>query len=372
MKTKPGASIVVALLLALGVSAWILSGLFADGETDTVGTTDGDAQTATQDGGEGENLPAVRVVDSMAREHVTYLRLTGRTESERRALIRAETRGAVIALETEETARVAKGDILARLAINDRQARLTAAEALLTQRRIEFEAADKLASKGFQSQVQKAQAEARLGLAEADMRTIRLDINKTVIRAPFDGHVNRVHVEIGDYLQVGDRIVGLSDLDPMMVRINVSEREIGEIEAGVRADITLISGERLQGEVVRTDFVADPVTRTFGVELQVANPDALIRDGVTATVRMPTRPVRAHFLYSDSFLTLDGAGRVGIKAVEEGRVVFHPVTILDDMAEGVWVSDLPDAVRIIAVGQEYVVPGMQVESIPVTAADMAS
>ena len=63
-------------------------------------------------------------------------------------------------------------------------------------------------------------------------------------------------------------------------------------------------------------------------------------------------------LLPQSVLTLDDEGVLGVRAVEDGsKVAFHPVTIIKDTREGIWVSGLPLKIDVITVGQEYVQPG---------------
>ena len=64
-----------------------------------------------------------------------------------------------------------------------------------------------------------------------------------------------------------------------------------------------------------------------------------------------------------SVLTLDDDGVLGIRTVEAGnKVAFHPVTIIRDTREGVWVTGLPFSVNVITVGQEFVQPGQIVDA----------
>ena len=67
---------------------------------------------------------------------------------------------------------------------------------------------------------------------------------------------------------------------------------------------------------------------------------------------------------SPAFLSLDDAGRVGIKMVDDDeRVEFRPVTILDDGPEGVWLGGLPDEITVITVGHEFVQTGQVVTPV---------
>jgi multidrug efflux system membrane fusion protein len=68
-----------------------------------------------------------------------------------------------------------------------------------------------------------------------------------------------------------------------------------------------------------------------------------------------------------SVLTLDDDGVLGVRSVENNIVAFHPVTILKDTREGVWVTGLPASIDIITIGQEFVLPGQKVDATNVTA-----
>ncbi len=105
---------------------------------------------------------------------------------------------------------------------------------------------------------------------------------------------------------------------------------------------------------------ADEATRTFRVEVEVPNPDLSIRDGQTAEIAISGGGQAAHLL-PGSALTLDDSGQLGLRLVVEGRAAFHPVTLLRDTAEGVWVAGLPEVADVIVVGQEFVTEGVAVD-----------
>jgi multidrug efflux system membrane fusion protein len=88
-----------------------------------------------------------------------------------------------------------------------------------------------------------------------------------------------------------------------------------------------------------------------------------------ATVRAGVAP--AHLL-PQSVLTLDDNGRLGVRAVENGVVAFHEVTIARDTREGVWVLGLPRQIEIITLGQENVSAGQAVNAGRVDQQDASS
>jgi multidrug efflux pump len=105
---------------------------------------------------------------------------------------------------------------------------------------------------------------------------------------------------------------------------------------------------------------ADPTTRTFRVEVEVANPDLAIRDGQTVEIAVASEgPTRISC--PQSALTLNDAGRLGVRVVAEGdRAAFAPVSILRDTVEGIWVDGLGETADVIVVGQEFVTDGVTV------------
>jgi multidrug efflux system membrane fusion protein len=107
---------------------------------------------------------------------------------------------------------------------------------------------------------------------------------------------------------------------------------------------------------------ADDATRSFPIEINLPNASHALRDGITAEAVVNVGAAPVHVL-AQSVLTLDDEGVLGIRTVEAGnKVAFHPVTILKDTREGVWVAGLPFKINVITVGQEYVQPGQIVDA----------
>ena len=264
---------------------------------------------------------------------------------------------------------VGKDDVIARLRMDDRGAKLAEAKAVLTQRKIEYEAARKLHKKGFRSTTEQAAAQARLDAARAVVEQMDIEIARTTLLAPFEGIIGAGHVELGDFVRIGDVAATIVDLDPILAVGSVSERQIGGLRKGGVAEVTLVDGTSHTGAIRFIAPVADPQTRTYRVELEIENSDYGIRDGITADIRFPLGEARAH-LVSPSILTLNDDGIVGVRSVDSEDIVrFKPVEILADEPRGVWLGGLPDRVRLIVVGQEFVIEGEQVT--PVTVAVVA-
>ena len=200
--------------------------------------------------------------------------------------------------------------------------------------------------------------------AKANLRSIRIDIERTTVRAPFDGVLNDVKIEVGDYVAIGDVSATVVDLDPILIIGQVTEQFSRYLSIGDRARITLIGGDVLEGIVSYISKVGSTQSRTFRIEVSLPNPGRLIPEGVTTELRLNLGLIKAHFL-SPAALTLNELGELGVKTVKSDKVQFHKVQIIDDTQQGVWLTGLPDEVELIIVGQEFVQSNQKVRSISV-------
>ncbi len=350
-------SILVALVLALAIGGWVLSGQIGPFRTGAEADSSAPASAETR---AGQRPVTVRARLSRARPLTREVVARGRTEAVRQINISAETYGRVVEIPAAEGARVAKGAVLLKLAVDDRLAREAEAQALVRQREIEYRAAQQLSEKGYRARTQVAAAEAALDAAKAALTSTQIEIARTVIRAPIDGVVEKRRVEVGDYVQAGDPVALLVDEDPFLVVADVSERDVGGLAVGMPASARLITGQSYRGRVRYIATMADPATRTFRVEVEIANQGGRLHAGVTSELRIPVATIAAHFL-SPALLTLDDDGRVGVRAVDaDGVVHFHAAEIADDDPDGVWLAGLPETLTIITVGQDFVRQGDRV------------
>lgn len=346
----------LAAVLACGAVVWVGSGMITDPEaTEPVMST---AENTAE-----KPLVNVRISELEAIERPLSVIVTGRTNAIKDAEIKAETEGTVVARPARKGSFVKKGAVLLELAMNDRLERLEDARAQVGSAKISYNASKDLQRKQFESQVRLAQSTAELAKAEAQLASIELDIARTKIRAPIDGYIETLLPGPGDYVEVADEVAMVVDLDPIRVIVNVTEMDIGHLKIDDLAAVRLPNGKEVGGTIHYISRVANETTRTFRVDVWIDNPDAAIPAGLTASVKLEAGAQRAHKIPSSS-LTLNDKGALGVRTVDESNVVqFIPVTMLDDTPDGTWVSGLPSKVRLITVGQEFVVDGQSVAPV---------
>ena len=354
------ATYITAIIIAVAITVWLFSGQVGEEAAPTPGSlAEQNAAMSAQQQDEAPTRVRVRVVD--AQMYTERLVLRGRTENKRTVEVLAEAAGRIVERPIERGARVAAGDLLCRVAMDDRQAGLAEAREALNQSQIEYRGALRLKAQGFQSETAIAQAKARLAAAQAQVERRQIEINRTAIRAPFDGIVEETGLEVGDFVSPGGVCATVVDLNPMLLVGAVPEVDVAHVHTGTVATGYLVDGRVVEGELSFVGQQSDPQTRTYPIEIQVDNSDMRLRSGITAEIQLPMDEVLAHRI-TPALLALDDAGDIGVRTVdEEGRVVFNLVQIIDDEAGGVWLTGLPERATVITVGQELVVPGELVE-----------
>jgi len=355
-KLKEYRSWLLSAAITALVAIWIWSG------DTSVDTTDA-PQTVTASAAAPVHS-SVRVRTQSAEEIMRTIIVNGETAPARVVDIAAETDGRVEAIGASRGANVDRSELIVRLDERDRRARLAQAEATVKQREVEYQGRKKLKGQSYVSEAQLQEAIAQLEAARTELTRAQLDLAYMMVRAPFDGALQERYVEVGDFVKAGDPIARFVDNRKIIVSANVSEFDARFVRTGQSAMARLATGETVDGIVRYVAPVADDATRTYAVELEVDNGSGGLRAGGTAELHIPAERVRAHRI-SPSLLTLDDAGNVGVKIVnDDGKVEFVVADIALSSSDGVWVAGLPEVATIITVGQGFVAQGAVVNAVP--------
>jgi multidrug efflux system membrane fusion protein len=306
------------------------------------------------------NLQRVQILKSTAQEMTRQIRVAGRTEAARQVILKSETDGKITYVANQKGQLVKKSTPLIKIALENRPAKVEQKQALLAKRELEYKAAVKLSKKSFTSNVSLANTKAYLQAAKAELLESEIEFARTTISAPFDGVFNDKYVEIGDYVNTGDPIALIVDLDPMLIIAEVTEQNIQQLRTGTVAKVEFLNGSKLKGKISYLSSVSSKETRTFRVEVIVNNSDLKLVDGMTATLNLMSQPLTVHQVPSGA-LTLNKDGAIGVKTVNnDGIVAFKEVNTTSSTDSNAWISGLEKSVNIITVGQEFVKIGQKV------------
>ena len=280
----------IAAVVVFGAAAvWVLTGKFA-----SVGSAAADtekpvaAQTASE---KPKELHTIGYVVVPPVSHARAIRVSGQTDANKRAVLATRAAGIIVALPVKEGDRVKKGDLIARLDPEGRDAAVATARQLLAQRQAQADAAEKLAKQGNMAKLDLDAARSALKAAESQLQAALADLDRTTVIAPFDGVIDKVPVQNGGSVSSGGGVATLIALDPLRAVGEVSERDIGSIHIGSKADVHLVNGQTVTGSVSYISRDANTQTRTFRVEVSLPNPDLAIPAGMTAEITFWSDPV---------------------------------------------------------------------------------
>lgn len=376
---------------------------FASGETttQTVETTEPEPVEVVEDEQQKERVISVVALKSKAQQIDSGVLLRGQTEAARQVDVRSETTGLIRSDPLRKGTYVEAGQLLCEIEVGTRdvalleararvpeanarlpeaEGRLAEAQAQIEEAQINDNAAKQLSEDGFASNVRVATTRAMVqsalaGLetakagvesaraaaltAEAAVRAAEKEIDKLTIMAPFSGLLETDTAELGALMQPGSLCATIIQLNPIKLVGFVPETEVAKVKTGAMASARTTAGQEVSGTVSFLSRSSDPETRTFRVEVTVANEDLMLSDGQTAEILIAADGQLAHLLPA-SAMTLDDSGTLGVRTATNGRAGFTPITILRDTAKGVWVSGLEAEIDVIITGQEFVTNGVKV------------
>lgn len=353
-------SLIIAIALTIAAVGWIFSG------------SGGTSEKVVLDESAVQSQPEkfkVKVKTIVAESVTDSLFLQGQIEAAREIEIKAEVQGVVTRLGSDKGSRLKQGDRIVELDVSDRLARLKKAKAELDVKKSEKNAGAQLQQKNMLSKNQQQQNIANVLAAEAEVKEIEVEINKTLVKAPFDTVLNDRYVEVGDYVSAGDPLVYLVDDSYVLISADVPQQYIAKLALGQKVNATLLDGRTIEGTISFISTSADPNTRTFRIEAKSENVNGFLRFGQSARVTIEVGEQKAHKL-TGSLLDLNSEGILQVKGVDgENRVITQVVDIIRSERDGIWLKGLPDTFRVITVGQGFVTEGDEIEPVEETSSD---
>ncbi|WP_347312541.1 efflux RND transporter periplasmic adaptor subunit [Defluviimonas sp. SAOS-178_SWC] len=359
---------ITAAVVLIAAAAWVGTGKFASVGSEEAHAAQPAPQTKDASGTPGSALRTVAAITPVFKDHAREIRISGVTGADKRAVLAARSSGVISSLAITQGDAVDADQIVMTIEGADVTAAVTTAEATLAQRAQELEVAEKLFKSGNTAELQLIKVRADKAAAEAALSQAEAAADRLNLRAPYAGVVDSVDVELGEWVQTGTPIATLLALDPIVMRAEVSELDVGFVAVGDRASVRLVNGQVMEGTVRHLAREATAETRTFPIEVALPNPDRTVPSGMTAEVSLYTKPERS-VTVPRSIITLSEDGEIGLRVVGPDNVArFAAIELIDDTAEGLVVKGVPEDVRIVVSGQDLVRDGETVAVKDATAA----
>ncbi|MBL8700219.1 MAG: efflux RND transporter periplasmic adaptor subunit [Alphaproteobacteria bacterium] len=212
----------------------------------------------------------------------------GTLRSNESVVIRPEIAGRVAGFNFAEGQRVQRGQVLVQFDASVERAELAQAEAAASLARSNYQRAVELERRGAGTQraLDEAQAQIRTATAAIELRKARLE--KFQLTAPFDGVVGLRKVSVGDFVNSGQEIVNLEQIDTLKVDFRVPELFLPALKTGQRVEIAVDAhaGRGFAGELYAIDPAVDVAGRAVVIRARIANADEALRPGLFARVTL--------------------------------------------------------------------------------------
>jgi RND family efflux transporter MFP subunit len=315
------------------------------------------------------------------REVRPGVRLTGSVEARDSSLVAAEVEGLVERIPARDGETVRRGAPLVRLRTTDLELRLRETRGQLEEARARlelaqsnYERASELSEAGVISErefddafSERAAWQGRVDSLTAQIEQVEVDLDRSVIRAPFDGVVAEERTEIGQWIRVGDPVAELVSLDRLEVRVEVPERYFPDLRLGSAASVTFESmpGLEIAGEVLAVVPRADPRARTFPIKVAIPNEERRIGAGMLAQVELPLGDSHRATLVPKDAIVAQGPGRAVYRIADDGSAQIVPVEVGRGMGSwNVVRGPLEPGDRVVTRGNERLIPGQPVQGSP--------
>lgn len=346
--------LIVALVLAGLLFIWLASGDFLRAKDEPP-----EEQSQPEDSAEFRVETSVLEAEPHSPVHVVQGELLPIREVE----ILSQTSAHLTERAVDWGAVVAEGDVLFQLDPEARAAELAQAEAALALSQAELKGGEVLYRKNLLSETEYLRLKSAAASAYAEREQSALQLAYSEIRAPFAGVIDRLPVEEGDYVQLGESLATLVDIAVLRLIAYVPQQQIYALRPGQSVEARLLDGSTLPGTLTFVASRAESSTRSFRIEAQVDNPERRRIAGSSATLTVRLSDQKAHRL-SPALLSLGEGGQLGVKSIDaERKVIFLPVEILSFDPDGVWVGGLPEEVEVITLGAGFVTAGDPVNPV---------
>lgn len=269
----------------------------------------------------------------------------GSIRSNESVTLSPEMAGRIAELHIAEGEQVAAGAVVAVLDQSVYKAELAQAQASLALSRANFKRAEELLAKNAGTQRARDEAVAALRNDEATVALAQARLEKTVVTAPFDGVLGLRQVSVGQYLDPGDAIANLEDIDPLKVDFRVPEIYFSVVKVGQAIEVLIdaFPDDSFIGEVYAIDPLIDVNGRAIVIRATVPNGDRRLRPGLFARVNLIYEsrdnvlfvPEQALVPFGEKksvFKVVDGVAK--LTPVEIGERVGATVEIRDGLAAG--------------------------------------
>ncbi len=305
----------------------------------------------------------VKVVATNLQE--TFV-LPGRLEAWESLTLAAELAGPVRWIGPAEGDYLTVDEAILRIDTDTLKANLQRDQTGFEVQQKEFNRYQQLLAEQLVSQQEFGVVRSALEAARANLRQSQLALDKSLLKSPINGILDRLLVDRGEYVSPGDPLAEIVQIDKLKVIVDVPEKDVAYLAPGQKVEVISASlgddtTDFLAGKILHVGYQADPASRTFRVKVEVGNPAKKLRPGMILRVRF-LRKKHVGVLAVPLFAVVDRDGQKYLfvsdhqqarqKLVRLGAVVGDRVIVEAGLKPGE---------QLVVKGQQLLTDGAQIQ-----------
>ncbi len=221
---------------------------------------------------------------------------------------------------------------------------------------------EELAKKNLIANAQLDQTRTFAERASLNKELAKISLNKSLIKSPLKGTVKSRFVKVGEFVRKGDRLVEILEVDRILVKVNIPEQEILQINIGQKVDIVLyiLENKKIEGQVKKIGLEADASNRTFPVEIEVDNRERELRPGMLARATFTQRVNQDQVVVPRHAIMERDMGRI-VYVVDNGKAFQREVSIGISQREKVQIlMELNKGEQLVVEGHTKLTDGEEI------------
>jgi len=358
MKEKP----IVYLTATLVAIAWVAGAAYYARSA----RQQQQSRAGAADAAEAERpLAKVKICEVFHQPLIDTLTLPGTVEAYEEVEVAARSEGTIEWIGPEEGDRVEAGTPLLGVDLELASTRVAEASTAYELAELRYKRVKELYEQSVAAVDQMDEAEAGIKRAKAALDAAETSLSHGTIIAPIGGTVDRLPVDVGEYVAVGQPVLRLVDIDRVKVRLDLPERDVLYLGTGSRVEIRPFHDPQraIPGTIEFVAMSAERDTRTYPVKILVENPEHSLRPGMIVRVSVVRRQVE-QAVAIPFFTMVDRESGKAVFVVEQGVARERPVEFgsfqggLIEIIRGLDPGD-----KLIVVGQRNLVNGQAVEVV---------
>ena len=288
-----------------------------------------------------------------------YFEIQGNVTTKDLLVITPEYNGILTNVYVKEGQKVNKGQILAKIDDGGLSQQLAQAQIQADLAKTTYERQKRLWDQNIGSEIQYLQAKSSYEGQVKVVDQLKVQVAKTVVKAPFSGTIDDVITEQGSVVAAGQsQLMRLVNLNNMYIETEVPERYIKDVTKGKHVTVDFpVLGKSIETQVRQASDFINPANRTFKVEVSIPNNEKNIKPNLTAKLQINDYTNEKAILIPQSVISENAEGQQYIYVIEnkngENEGIAHKTIITTGKTQG----DVIEILSGIESGTEVIKEG---------------